>query len=79
MEERRGEKLMKGEERRSETRGLNNANTASGGRPKKRMSWKEEKRKGKRRRDGRRCEKTKKLERRGEGEMNLKKEKNNSG
>lgn len=77
---------MKGEERRSETRGLNNANTASGGgggRPKKRMSWKEEKRKGKRRRDGRRCEKTKKLERRGEemksGEMNLKKEKNNSG
>lgn len=30
------------------------------------MSWKEEKRKGKRRRDGRRCEKTKKLERRGD-------------
>lgn len=46
--ERRGEKLMKGRKKRSESRGLNNANRASGWRGKERakktMSWKEKRR-----------------------------------
>lgn len=48
MEERKREKLMKREERRSETRGLNNANTVSevaGGGEKDELERGEEKRK----------------------------------